>query len=67
MQRTFNIVSGNIEGLSNNTGIINDSVVNVNAIQSQSLPSGALYLIITLQNSSISESASIFSICYKNF
>jgi hypothetical protein len=64
--RTFNIVSGNIEGLSSTAGVITDTVNNTSQHSSQSLPSGQLYLIVTVQNGAVGEETTLRSICLKN-
>jgi hypothetical protein len=64
--RTFNIVSGNIEGLNSAAGVITDTVNNTSQHSSQSLPSGQLYLIVTVQNGAVGEETTLRSICLKN-
>jgi hypothetical protein len=64
--RTFNIVGGNIEGLSSTAGVITDTVNNTSQHSSQSLPSGQLYLIVTVQNGAVGEETTLRSICLKN-
>jgi hypothetical protein len=64
--RTFNIVSGNIEGLNSAAGTITDTVNNTSQHSSQSLPSGQLYLIVTVQNGAVGEETTFRSICLKN-
>jgi hypothetical protein len=64
--RTFNIVGGNIEGLNSNAGVITDTVNNTSQHSSQSLPSGQLYLIVTVQNGAVGEETTFRSICLKN-
>jgi hypothetical protein len=65
--RTFNIVGGNIEGLSSTAGTITDTVNNTSQHSSQSLPSGQLYLIVTVQNGAVGEETTFRSVCLKNF
>jgi hypothetical protein len=64
--RTFNIVGGNIEGLNSNTGVITDTVSSASQHFSQSLPSGQLYLIVTVQNGAVGEETTFRSVCLKN-
>ena len=54
--RTFKIVSGNIIGMSNATGLFTDNGANSSAVLNSALPSGTLYLIITAQNNLTGES-----------
>lgn len=54
--RTFKIVSGNIIGMSNATGLFTDNGANSNTVLNSALPSGTLYLIITAQNNLTGES-----------
>jgi hypothetical protein len=64
--RTFNIVGGNIEGLNSAAGVITDTVNNTSQHSSQSLPSGQLYLIVTVQNGAVGEETTFRSVCLKN-
>jgi hypothetical protein len=65
--RTFNIVGGNIEGTNSSSGVIVDTGQNTSTMSSQSLPSGQLYLIITVQNGAVGEETTFRSVCLKNF
>ena len=67
LSRTFNIVGGNIKGISPATSVsvddVNSNATPLNAL----LPSGTLYLIVTIQNNTTNESATQQSICISNF
>jgi len=64
--RTFNIVGGNIEGVSSTANVLTDVGQFSGVMSSQSLPSGQLYLIITVQNGAVGEETTFRSVCLKN-
>lgn len=67
ISRTFNVVGGNIKGISPATSVSDDNI-NSNATPLNGvLPSGTLYLIVTVQNNTTSESVTQQSLCISNF
>jgi hypothetical protein len=66
MERTFKIVSGNIKGVSAASGALTDKVQNTNPPLNAALPTGTLYLIVTLQQA-LGESSQVELIDISNF
>lgn len=56
ISRVFEIEGGNIKGLNASTGVLNDNGTSTVAGLDAALPSGTLYLIVTVTNSLITES-----------
>jgi hypothetical protein len=67
ISRVFEIEGGNIKGLNASTGVLNDNGTSTVVALDAALPSGTLYLIITVTNSSTTESTTQELLDISNF
>jgi hypothetical protein len=67
ISRVFEIEGGNIKGLNSATGVINDNGTSTVVALDAALPSGTLYLIVTVTNSLTTESTTQELLDISNF
>jgi hypothetical protein len=67
ISRVFEIEGGNIKGLNASTGVINDNGTSTVAGLDAALPSGTLYLIVTVTNSLSTETTTQELLDISNF